>query len=55
MKRALISLCIVIGILTLIEFIIPGHFNLLMEYFSGIGKLFTATYGEPTLPTVPAP
>lgn len=51
MKRVLIGLCLVVGILTLIEFIIPGHFNLLMTYFSGIADLFTRTWGTPTLPS----
>jgi hypothetical protein len=51
MKRGLIILAIIVGTFTIIELIIPGHLTAFTTYLSTIGNLFTAKYGEPSLPT----
>lgn len=38
-KRVLVIVCCIIGALFLIELAIPGHFQLLQNYFNGVGEL----------------
>jgi len=38
-KRILVTVCVIIGALFLVELAIPGHFALLEQYFNGVGEL----------------
>jgi hypothetical protein len=45
-KRAAVVLLIIVGVLTLMEFIAPGHLDLLMSYIAGTGELISVRWGS---------